>query len=314
MIESIKYLISKAEEQTQFCEKKSLNTDQIEFCRKYFVTLAPEILRLSQGKDKTFFVLREDHLKVIGPDGKPMIVAARTNLGPLGPIEFHRDSVKTLLPTQVLFLMIHEFQHKSNFDGIAITDNDPIGPFTHGRDLIDAASESLVALARRNGKVGTQFSIRDIFDCMISTGSNSFGATVSTARIFKTSDLMSYNTSLGKNPAERPIYITETNNNSLVLKFDITEPNNCGDPNVLRSLKVQIIRATKLNDGLTKEDIISEIQSSNNPICPGSNPKFEISTGQLIFSCTYFGTQGTSSSGFNLKSKLYGGLTNNHAP
>ncbi len=153
MIESIKYLISKAEEQTQFCEKKSLNTDQIEFCRKYFVTLAPEILRLSQGKDKTFFVLREDHLKVIGPDGKPMIVAARTNLGPLGPIEFHRDSVKTLLPTQVLFLMIHEFQHKSNFDGIAITDNDPIGPFTHGRDLIDAASESLVALARRNGKV-----------------------------------------------------------------------------------------------------------------------------------------------------------------
>ncbi len=90
------------------------------------------------------------------------MVAAKTTLGPEGAIEFHRDFVKTMLPTQVLFLITHEFQHKINFEEKPVTDNDPIGPFVLGRDLIDAASESIVALARRNGKVGTQFGIRDI--------------------------------------------------------------------------------------------------------------------------------------------------------
>ena len=257
---------------------------------------------MSQGKDKTLFVLREKPLKVTGPDGKPMMVAARTDSGPNGPIEFHRDSVKTLLPTQVLFLITHEFQHKSYFNGSFITDNDPIGPFVIGRDLIDSAAESIVALARRNGKVGTQFGIRDIFDCIANTGVSQIGARISSSRLFQSSDLMSYNTSFSKNPTDGSIFLPETNDSSLILRFDIAEPNNCGDLNVLRNTKIQIIRSVRLADGSIQEEIVSEKQLSSNPMCTNADPKIEISSDQVNFSCKFFGSQGTTSSAFSLKS------------
>ena len=302
MIESLKVLINDPNEQAHFCEKNSLTSEQTKFCQQYFLTLVADILKMNQGKDKTLFVLREEPLKVIGPDGKPMVVAARTALGPNGPIEFHRDSIKTLLPTQVLFLVTHEFQHKSNFNGSLITDNDPMGPFVYGRDLLDAAAGSIVELARRNGKVGTQFGIRDIFDCTVNAGGSAIGARISSSRLFRSPDLMSYNTSFSKNPTDGSIYLPETNDSSLVLRFDITEPNNCGDPNTLRNTKVQIIRSTRLADGLINEIVISEKQLASNPMCINANPKFEISSDQVNFSCAYFGSQGTTSSAFSLKS------------
>ena len=302
MIESLKVLANDPNEQAHLCEKNSLSPDQTKFCRQYFLSLISDILKISQGKDKTLFVLREEPLKVIGPDGKPMMVAARTDLGPNGPIEFHRDSVKTLLPTQVLFLITHEFQHKSYFNGSFITDNDPIGPFVIGRDLIDSAAESVVALARRNGKVGAQFGIRDIFDCIANTGVSQLGARISSSRLFMTSDLMTYNTSFSKNPTDGSIFLPETNDSSLVLRFDISEPNNCGDPNLLRNTKVQIIRSIRLADGSTQENIISEKQMASNPMCPNTDPRIEISSDLVNFSCRYFGSQGTTSSAFALKS------------
>lgn len=302
MIESLKVLVNDPKEQVRFCENKSLTEEQINFCRNYFLTVASEILRLSQGKDKTLFVLREDPLKVIGPDGHPMIVAARTSLGPNGPIEFHRDTVKTMLPTQVLFLITHEFQHKSFFKGSFINDNEPIGPFVIGRDLIDSASDSIVALARRNGKVGSQFGIRDIFDCIATTGVSQLGARISSSRLFQNSDLMTYHTSFSKNPSDGSIFIPESDVSSLVLRFDISEPNNCGDPNLLRNTKIQIIRSIRQTDGSTQESVITEKQISSNPMCPNADPKIEITSDLVSFSCRYYGSQGTTSSAFSLKS------------
>lgn len=296
MIESLKVLANDPNEQSQFCEKKSLSTEQIQFCRSYFLSLVAEILTLSQGPQKSLFVLREEPLSVIGPDQKPMMVAARTALGPAGPIEFHRDSVKTLLPTQVLFLMVHEFQHKSYFKGSFIADNDPIGPFTIGRDLIDAAAESIVSLARRNGKVGLQFGIRDIFDCAAFTGDSRLGARISSSRLFNNSDLMAYTTSFSKNPTDGSIYLPETNESSLVMRFEILEPNNCGEVSARRSTRVQIIRATRLMDGSFQENIISEKILVVNPMCPEADSVIEISAPQVRFSCKYFGSQGTTSS------------------
>ncbi|MBC7457872.1 MAG: hypothetical protein H7235_06310 [Bdellovibrionaceae bacterium] len=295
MIESLKVLVNDPNEQAHFCEKNSLSPEQTNFCRQYFLTMVSDILKMNQGKDKTLFVLREEPLKVVGPDGKPMMVAARTDLGPNGPIEFHRDSVKTLLPTQVLFLITHEFQHKSYFNGSFITDNDPIGPFVIGRDLIDSAAESIVALARRNGKVGTQFGIRDIFDCIANTGVSQLGARISSSRLFQNSDLMTYNTSFSKNPTDGSIFLPETNDSSLILRFDISEPNNCGDPNLLRNTKVQIIRSIRFVDGSIQENIISEKRMASNPMCPNTDPKIEISSDLVSFSCRYFGSQGTTS-------------------
>ena len=96
MIESIKILINDPAERKVFCQQKTLNLQQKKFCSDYFLSIASEVLRLNQGLEKTLFVLREKSLEVIGPDGKPMMVAARTDLGSNGPIEFHRDSIKTI--------------------------------------------------------------------------------------------------------------------------------------------------------------------------------------------------------------------------
>ena len=299
MIESLKILVDDPKEQSLFCEKNSLTSKQVKFCRHYFLQVVADILKMNQGKDKTLFVLREEPLKVTGPDGRPMVVAARTSLGPQGPIEFHRESVKTLMPTQVLFLVTHEFQHKSAFKGSFAADNESIGPFTYGRDLLDAASTSVVEVARRNGKVGNQFGIRDIFDCTVNAGGSPLGARISSSRLFKSSDLMSYNTSFSKNPTDGSIFLPETNESSLFLRFDINEPNNCGDANVLRNTLVQIVRATRLVDGSVDEIIISEKQLATNPMCPYADPKIEISSDRVNFSCAYYGSQGTTSSGFS---------------
>lgn len=298
MVETLKVIANDRNEQAAFCKQAPLSADQIQFCHEYFLAVLPNMLQLSQGLNKTLFVLRDEPLLVNGPDGKPMVVAARTELGPLGPIELNRDAVKTMLPTQVLFLIIHEFQHKSNFRGVFVNDNDPIGPFSNGRDLIDYAAKYVVSVARRKGKVGSQFGIRDIFDCVAMTGTSQFGARLSSSRLFQAEDLMSYETSFGKNPTDGSIYLPEASNSSLVLRFDIIEPNNCGDPNQLRKTSVQIVRRSKLSDGSSQDNVVSDLELPSNPMCPNGDPKIEIAWQQIKFSCQYFGSEGTTSSEF----------------
>lgn len=302
MVETLKVIANDPNEQASFCKQAPLTPDQIQFCRDYFLTQLPDMLRLSQRLNKTLFVLRDQPLLVMGPDGQPMVVAARTELGPLGPIELNRDAVKTMLPTQVLFLITHEFQHKSNFKGVFVNDNDPIGPFSNGRDLIDYAAKYVVSVARRKGKVGSQFGIRDIFDCVAMTGTSQFGARLSSSRLFQAEDLMSYETSFGKNPTDGSIYLPETSNTALVLKFEIAEPNNCGDPNQSRKTSVQIVRRAKLSDGSSQDTVVSDLESPSNPMCPHSDPKLEIAWEQIKFTCQYFGSEGTTSSAFSMRS------------
>lgn len=296
MIETLKVIANDPKEQALFCHQAPLSPNEIQFCHDYFLAVLPDMLRLSQGLGKTLFVLREEPLLVTGPDGKPMVVAARTELGPLGPIELNRDAIKTMLPTQVLFLIAHEFQHKSNFRGVFVDDNTAIGPFVNGRELLDYAAKYIVSVARKKGKVGSQFGIRDIFDCLAMTGSSQFGARVSSSRLFQTEDLMSYETSFGKNPTDGSIYLPETSNSSLVLRFDILEPNNCGDFNRARNTMVQIVRISKLADGSTQDLVVSNTELTSNPMCPNGDPKIEIAWQQIKFTCQYFGSEGTTSS------------------
>jgi len=290
MIETLKILVRDSEEQKSFCQHTSLTSEQSLFCQDYFLKITPEILRLNQGSNKTVFVLRDQRLEVIGPDGKPMVAAARTLLGPVGPIELHRDSVKTLRPTQVLFLLTHEFQHKSHYNGIYVNDNDPIGPFARGRDLLDAASKSLVSLARRKGKVGTQFGMSDIFDCLVNIRNSKFLARIVTSRLFKSEDLMSYETSSGKNPYDGSISLPETNNDSLLLRFNIHEPNNCGEADSRRKTFLQIIRSQTDKVGVIHEAILAHAELPINPMCPGSDPQLVITWEAVSFSCQYYGS------------------------
>jgi len=296
MIETLKVIANEPDEQKLFCQQSSLNSDQIQFCHDYFLSITKDMLRLSQGINKTLFVLRENPFEVIGPDGKPMVAAARTLLGPDGPIELHRDSVKTLIPTQVLFLIAHEFQHKSNFNGIYVGDNNPIGPFANGRDLIDAAAKSLVSIARRKGKIGSQFGIRDIYDCLVQIRSKKIKLRIVSSRIFKSEDLMTYESSSGKNPNDGVIALPESNNEELMLRFVINEPNNCSAINPDRKTTIQIIRTKTEIDGSIHEMILANTNLSDNPICPGSNHQFSISWDRLNFNCKYFGSNSITDS------------------
>lgn len=300
LIGTVNLLLTQPEQNKKFCESQKLSSEQIQFCREFFMQVAPEILRLNQGNSKTLFVLREESLFVEGPDGNPMIVAARTALGPEGPIELHRDSVKTILPTQGLFLLTHEFQHKVTFQGRNITDNETIGPFATGRDLLDQVSTALVSIARKNGKVGSQFGIRDMFDCQAYVGETSIGARLSSSRLFQTEDLMSYETSIGKNPNDNSFFVPVTSNSSLNLRIVIAEPNNCGDTHAARKTLVQIVHTTKNLNGDLTETIKESRELETNPICPDSDPQMEIASPQVRFTCKYYGSEGTTSSAWPL--------------
>lgn len=162
--------------------------------------------------------------------------------------------------------------------------------------ITNVIKDSARTVARRKGKVGTQLGIRDGFDCIAFTSSGQFGAHISSSRLFQSDDLMSYETSLGKTPLDGSIYLPESSTSSLSLRFDITEPNNCGDPTPLRHTSVQIVRSSKLGDGSIHEEILTANDLNGNPMCAGTDFKLDISWQQVRFTCQYFGSTGTTSS------------------
>ncbi|MGZ3786308.1 MAG: hypothetical protein ACXWR0_17710 [Bdellovibrio sp.] len=296
MVETIKSVLNEEAERKVFCSSAHLNEKQIDFCRDFFISIAPQILRLGQGEQQVQFVLRDEPLHVTGPDGKPMIVSARTNLGPEGPIEIHRDSVKIMPPQNVLFLITHEFEHKTVFNNHFIADNEKIGPFLSGRELLDTVASALVAVAKRKGKVGAQFGIRDIFQCTAASNDAQFGAQILSSRLFQSEDLMSYETSVGRNPLDGSIFFRENLNTVIRLKFTIFEPNNCGDITPKRHTTVQIVRTTRLESGQITEEVLVEKIVSQNPICSQDMGPLQIAHQNIRFECKYFGSEGTTAS------------------
>lgn len=296
---TIKFVLNQPEEKEKFCKSDRLSEEQVRFCRDFFFKVGQQILILSSGAKPTEFVLREEPLYVEGPDGKAMAVAARTGLGPEGAIEFHRESLRTMAPIQVLFLITHEFEHKTLVDGRSVTDNEKIGPFPSGRSLLDAVATSLVSVAKRKGKIGSQFGIRDLFSCVASNGTGNFGAQIAGSRLFQNENLMTYETSVGSNPMEGSIFFQEDFNTVLRLKFVITEPSNCSEDYNGRKTVVEIIRSRATNGG-HDESVVSTVLFADNPIC-NSNKVMIVSYGQVQFSCKYFASEGTTSSPFSVR-------------
>ncbi|WP_413576089.1 hypothetical protein ACLVWU_17025 [Bdellovibrio sp. HCB290] len=296
---TMKFVLNEPEERSKFCESTRLNAEQISYCQNFFMEVAPQILRLSLGQKATEFVLREEPLYVKGPDGKAMTVAARTMLGPDGVIEFHRDSVRTMAPVQVLFLIAHEFEHKALLNGKPVSDNEAIGPFSSGRELLDAVASGLVSVAKRKGKIGSQFGIRDLFECEASNGNAQFGAQILGARLFQKEDLMSYETSIGNNPMDGSIYFQEDFKSVLRLKLVIAEPNNCGEATPDRKSTMQIIRSVDVGSGQRDESVVAEMVVYDNPVC-NKKARLSISFNQIRFSCKYFASEGTTSSPFSV--------------
>jgi hypothetical protein len=307
LVETVRQIQTDPEENGKFCNISTLDTTQISYCRQYFFAVANQLMSLNQGAGKTLFVLRLDPLLVEGPDGKPMPVAARTALGPHGEVEFHRDSIKLMPPDQVLFLMAHEFQHKALYENRSLTDNEVLGPFRNGRELLDTVAGALVEAAKRKGKVGSQYGLRDSFDCKMDVNGTGFGVKASSPRMFLSPDLMSYESSLSKNPGDALLYVPENNESDLYFRVQIREAGNCSaDPqyNQGRGTHLQIVRVFHPDGkGVQRPDqVVSQTDmGSYNPLCIEGGGTFSLSYQNVDFNCHYYGTEGTTSSAFSLK-------------
>lgn len=251
-----------------------------------------QIITLNLDPQKTPFVLREDPLLVIGPDGKPMPVSARTELGNQGPIEFHLDSIKLMAPKDLLQLVAHEFQHKVIYGNGSPTDNDPIGPFQYGRFLIDSVAAAIVGVAIDSGRIGTQLVLRDSFECLIRSGSSQFGMRASTQRWFFDSSLISYKTSLSELPTDPLIFVSETINSKIVFQLNITDRNHCQNPNDvgLRQTRVALWRV--FDNPQIPSQLISEQKIPGlNPFCEKTPQLFVADYQSIRFECKYYGTE-----------------------
>ena len=108
LVETLKYIHFDPKINDSICSEETyLSPVQQQFCRSYLLDIMNKIISLNIEPKIVPFALREDTLLVTGPDGKPMPVAARTDLGEAGPIEFHLDSIKLMAPKALLQLIHH---------------------------------------------------------------------------------------------------------------------------------------------------------------------------------------------------------------
>lgn len=302
LIQTIRDYYRDPEIKEKFCKNEILTEEQVAYCNEYTLEVLEKILTLNLGENQVPFVLRQEPLLVEGPEGEPMPVAARTISGPEGSIEFHRPSIYTMAPDQVLFLITHEFQHKVLWQERYLDDFSPVGPFHSGRDLLDSVGLALAQYAKKRGRIGSQYGLRDSFRCHIQNASGNFGVRASSPRRFFSNTLMSYQTSLGKNPTDASIYIPETSTTDLVFQLLINEPANCSEDTELsrdRYTELLLIRTDRDLD-TSPETAASEMLEGFNPICEQDSSELEIHYRDIVISCSFSGTEGTTTSAIGL--------------
>ena len=275
----------------EFCsDQPQLSSIQKQFCRSYLLDILDQMLALNTEPKKVPFVLREDPLLVIGPDGKPMPVSARTDLGEAGPIEFHLDSIKLMAPKVLLQLISHEFQHKTTYMGRSPTDNDPLGPFQFGRQLIDSVADAIVKVAIKKGRVGTEFVLRDSFDCAIRSGASQFFQRAATNRWFLEPTLVNYNLSLSERPSDPFIAVGDVNS-KIVYQLEVADSNHCADLTDLKQRSSTIRLWRVFDDPNAASVLLSEqVIEGMNPICEKTPPSFVADYQSVHFDCRYYGS------------------------
>lgn len=292
MVETLKDIHLDPTINRSFCSEEAyLSLSQQQFCREYLLEILDQIISLNIKPKTVPFVLRLDPLLVVGPDGQPMPVAARTELGEAHPIEFHLDSIKMMPPKTLLQLVAHEFQHKTTYKGKSPADNDPIGPFQFGRLLIDSAALAIVKVAIKKGRIGTEFSLRDSFECVIRAGSSQFGMRASTQRWFFDPSLVNYKMSLSTEPSDPIIYVSETLTSKIVFQLSVSDRNHCADfaNTSLRQTRVSLWRV--FDDPQTPSVLLLEQKTDGlNPLCEKSPPSFVAAYDVFRFECRYYGT------------------------
>ena len=117
----------------------SLTPGQVTYCKNFITANASNLLAIMQKSPPVGTVISLDPVQVIFPNGQLQPVDAKTLFGPSGDITFSAQALNLLTGPELDVVVAHEFLHKIFVNSISgyVTDNDPIGPFTVGRDLLD---------------------------------------------------------------------------------------------------------------------------------------------------------------------------------
>jgi hypothetical protein len=274
-------------------------------CDDLVLAAASQIPALHSHGRQVEFAIRSQPLEVEGPDGNPRPVAARTQLGPEGPIEFHLGSVQFLNPSQLIQLVSHEFLHKILFNGRYIEDNPPTAAYPNGRALLDAASQAISAHAERWRLIGTSLRLQDHFDCRIvfSGSGPSTGMRGSSPRRFSSKNEWNrFQLGIGHLPSDMEVYVLETLRSRIELRMLAHEENGClplsETATASRWTLLEIWRVPfeelPAASAHNRSSKLNELKLEGfHPACSPKQP-FSIAWGQMEFSCRYIGSTADS--------------------
>lgn len=265
-------------------------------CREFLFEAAPQIIKLTEGGSATPLVLRKDPF-MVDSHGYDEYVSARTQLGPKGPIEIHRDSVKNMKPETILELLAHEFLHKATFRGKYLSDNgQALKEFDNNRFFIDTVAAAIQRHAIRLGLRYKTIDIWDRFDCTVVAKGLEFGASLKSQRRAKFDGWKEYKTGIGINPLDVGLFYKESANTSLRFRFEISSGGDCPSHSRLYetdSISMDILKTTTDAQGAVNEEVLAHGTSIENPLCANVKEKsFRLSHGGVQFTCTYGGSEG----------------------
>lgn len=293
--ETFRRIVTVPKKQDALCALQAeLSPDQKTECRKFLVDTARQVLELNQIQPVTQFLLRDEPLRVIGPDGEERQVDARTPLGREGNIEFHYPAVRNFSPVQLLALMTHEFGHKVLFEGRYVEDNVPTATFAMGRALLDAVAFALTSFAQEERLVGTYFRLFDAFRCTISIASGgTTGTQGGSPRLFEDhQNFDQFVTGIGVRPNDLQVWVIESAGSLLSFRAEIREAHGCHQGETEgRGVKIEIVRQ-RLGQ---QEEVVAAHQIDGwNPVCEESPRSLSLEFGSYRFECLFTGSYGRS--------------------
>lgn len=292
--------------QEQICEGlKNLSFDQKNYCKRFILATREDLRNLNSGEQKTKFTIEKEPLYVERPSGGKITVAARTLLGPAGPVEFHRGTLLTLSPFNLALLMVHEFGHKVDFEGGHITDDKKYGPFATGRELLDTVGKAYATYATQKNYIGSYFGVNDYFNC-----ESRFPGTAlrprpyrgRSPRIYYSSDYKVYETGVGRNEDDFHVEEYDADFNLISFKIKISEQFACGQVGSETSkTRLEIVKTPAPNENgeLLPTEILNSYEISGNPLCSDMREPMTLGVPGLEFSCEYKYSKGLSHNNFN---------------
>lgn len=295
-LKDVLFKLEKSEDQKSLCNSQpDLNQDQIDECRNFIVTTRSDLLDLTI---KVPFKLVVNPIYVDYPDGSRRKVAAQTQLGPQGNIDFHYDSIRTMSPGELMALLTHELGHKVDYQGSPVSDFEPTAAFASGLELLDAAGRAIANKAIDLGLISDHFGFYDLYQCQVVTDDDESKPKLivsggSIRKFFKQHVFDRYQSTIGHHPTDLAIKIYDTESQShLALKVQVFEETDCdlNRPDG-RSLSLEVVREFEENGKIKSESLNQLINDGYNPICEPEEQRqsFTISGGIATFSCQYMG-------------------------